>query len=279
VVGIKPTYDTISRDGIIPLAPSLDHIGIISRSCWDTGVVLKILVEDSCFNNSYIKGTLENFIKGNDNRVRKMILGIPARYFLENVEPELAKCFYRFLDVMESINYENAAVSIEGTRHIYRTWRNIRLTEASELHMKQVINRRAEYSPEVRKMIDEGLKIPAVDYIHSCLLKNQVTENFHKALKKVDVLVTPTTNISAPEFNRFVTESEELNLRIALLKNSIPFNINGFPAINIPVGFDRFGVPVGIQIIGRPRDEGKILTVGSAFEHEFNSLRKFTPTI
>jgi aspartyl-tRNA(Asn)/glutamyl-tRNA(Gln) amidotransferase subunit A len=106
-----------------------------------------------------------------------------------------------------------------------------------------------------------------------------VTENFHKALKKVDVLVTPTTNISAPEFNRFVTESEELNLRMALLKNSIPFNINGFPAINIPVGFDRFGVPVGIQIIGRPRDEGKILTVGSAFEHEFNSLRKFTPTI
>ncbi len=280
IVGIKPTYDIISRDGIINLAPALDHIGCMTRSSWDAAVVLKVLIQDSRFKyNSKCVDSLSDIIAGSSEKAKKLTLGIPSDYFLDSTEPEIEKCLHKFLNIMESSNCAVNCVSIEGTKQIYKTWKCIRLSEASEQHRKWIFGRGAEYSPEVREMINEGLEIRAVDYIYSFRLKNRLTQDFLRTLKKADVLVTPTIGITAPKFSSFKTETEKLNLRRALLKNSIPFNLNGFPAVTIPVGFDRFGIPVGIQIIGKPYHEGTILSVANTFEKKNNSLDKFIPKI
>jgi aspartyl-tRNA(Asn)/glutamyl-tRNA(Gln) amidotransferase subunit A len=133
----------------------------------------------------------------------------------------------------------------------------------------------AEYSTEVRNMIKKGLEISAVDYIHACKLKNQLRKNFLGALKTTDVLVAPFTNITAPKFTSFMNEDENLSIRNSLLRNSILFNITGLPAVNIPVGLDRFGIPVGVQIVGRPFEEAIILSLGYEFEQKYNFLDRF----
>jgi aspartyl-tRNA(Asn)/glutamyl-tRNA(Gln) amidotransferase subunit A len=128
----------------------------------------------------------------------------------------------------------------------------------------------AEHSTEVRNMIKKGLEISAVDYIHAYKLKNQLRKNFLGALKTTDVLVAPFTNITAPKFTSFMNEDENLSIRNSLLRN-----ITGLPAVNIPVGLDRFGIPVGVQIVGRPFEEAIILSLGYEFEQKYNFLDRF----
>jgi aspartyl-tRNA(Asn)/glutamyl-tRNA(Gln) amidotransferase subunit A len=128
-------------------------------------------------------------------------------------------------------------------------------------------------------MIKKGLEISAVDYIHARKLKAQITNSFLEAVKTTDVLVLPSTNITAPKFSRFVNEDENLNIRNSLLRNSIPFNISGMPAVNIPVGLDRHGIPVGVQIVGRPFEESIILSLGNEFEQYYKLVEKFIPPI
>ena len=280
IVGIKPTYDAINREGIINLAPSLDHLGCMTRSSTDAALVLKILMEDSrSYRNSTALNSLSEFKDGIKEKEKKLVLGVPSDYFLDCVEPEIENCFYNFINIMESSNYVVNRVSIDGTKRIYETWKCIRLSEASEQHKKWIFSRGNEYSSEVRKMIYEGLDIRAVDYIQSFRFKNKLTKNFLKTLKKADVLITPTIDITAPKFSTFRKELVQSRLRRNLLKNCIPFNLNGFPAITIPVGFDRSGIPVGVQIIGKPYQEAIIISVANAFEQMNNSLKKFIPKI
>ncbi len=121
----------------------------------------------------------------------------------------------------------------------------------------------------VKDMIQiKGVRCTAVDYIHAYKLKNQLTNNFLEALKATDVLVLPSTSITAPKFKSFMNDDENLSIRNSLLRNSIPSNISGLPAVNVPVGLDRFGIPVGVQIVGRPFEEAIILSLGYKFEHQ-----------
>jgi aspartyl-tRNA(Asn)/glutamyl-tRNA(Gln) amidotransferase subunit A len=129
-------------------------------------------------------------------------------------------------------------------------------------------------------MIENGLNIFAVDYIHSYRFKNEIRNNFLKSLKIADILVLPTTTVTAPKCSSFLRDNEESSkIRSALLRNNIPFNITGLPSVSIPVGFDRFKIPIGVQIVGKPYQEGTILSIAFAFEQKSNSLAKFIPPI
>jgi aspartyl-tRNA(Asn)/glutamyl-tRNA(Gln) amidotransferase subunit A len=279
VVGIKPTYDLISRDGIINLAPSLDHVGCITRSAWDAALVLKILIQkDRLLHFPNVSNSGEDIIEEIGYKHEKLVVGIPHDYFFNDADPEIVRCFYKFVKVIESFGNQIKMVSIKGTNKIESSWTSIRLAEASEQHMRWIRGRASEYSEEVRMMIRNGLRISAVHYIHSCRLKNELRNNFLKSLKMADILVLPTTTVTAPKYSSLVRDNEESSkVRSALLRNNIPFNITGLPAVSIPVGFDRCRIPVGVQIIGKPYQEGTILSVAHAFEQQYNSLAKFIP--
>jgi aspartyl-tRNA(Asn)/glutamyl-tRNA(Gln) amidotransferase subunit A len=279
-VGLKPTYDLIARDGVINLAPSLDHIGCITRSAWDAALVLKVLMQNKpSMRDDKAANSLDNMIHKNVSRKEGLLIGIPDDYFFENTDRDIVKCFNKFVKIIESSGNNVKSISIKGTNLIHPTWTYIRLAEAAEQHRKWIMTRATEYSAEVRTMIRKGLKISAVDYISACKLKNQLRNNFLEALKIADVLVLPSTNITAPKFSSFTNEDEKVSIRNALLRNSIAFNVTGLPAVNIPVGLDRFRIPVGVQIVGKPCDEATILSVGNEFEQKYNSVDRFIPPI
>jgi aspartyl-tRNA(Asn)/glutamyl-tRNA(Gln) amidotransferase subunit A len=184
------------------------------------------------------------------------------------------------VNVIESSGNQIKIVSIKGVNKIESSWTPIRLAEASEQHLRWIRTKSSEYSEEVRTMIKNGLKIFAVDYIHSCRFKNEIRNNFLKSLKIADILVLPTTTVTAPKYSSFVRDNKESSkIRNALLRNNIPFNITGLPAVSIPVGFDRFRIPIGVQIVGKPYQEGTILSIAFAFEQKYTSLAKFIPPI
>jgi len=281
VVGIKPTYDLISRNGIINLAPSLDNIGCITRSAWDAAVVLKNLIEkDRLFHYPKISNSGEDIFEEIGHKYRKLVVGIPHDYFLDETDLEIVRGFYKFVNVIESSGNRIKIVSIKGINKIKSAWTSIRLAEASEQHLSWIRSKASEYSEEVRTMIENGLNIFAVDYIHSYRFKNEIRNNFLKSLKIADILVLPTTTVTAPKCSSFLRDNEESSkIRSALLRNNIPFNITGLPSVSIPVGVDRFKIPIGVQIVGKPYQEGTILSIAFAFEQKSNSLAKFIPPI
>jgi aspartyl-tRNA(Asn)/glutamyl-tRNA(Gln) amidotransferase subunit A len=279
-VGLKPTYDLVARDGVINLAPSLDHVGCITRSMCDAAIVLEALTDNPPYTRKNKKANLLDYISHkNVSRKNKLIVGIPDDYFFENIDLELIKHFDYFIKTIESEVSNIKFISIKGTNLIPSTWTIIRLAEAAEQHKRWIMTKSAEYSLEVRNMIKKGLGISAVDYIHACKLKNQLTNNFLEALKATDVLVLPSTNITAPKFKNFAIDNENSSIRNSLLRNSIPFNISGLPAVNVPVGLDRFGIPVGVQIVGRPFEEEIILSLGYEFEQKCNFVDRFIPPV
>jgi aspartyl-tRNA(Asn)/glutamyl-tRNA(Gln) amidotransferase subunit A len=283
VVGLKPTYGRVSKFGVVPLTESLDHVGCVTRSAWDAAAVLEWISgwDPSDPISKHKKVPSYTYIIENSN-VEGIPIGVPKDYFFDYVHPEVEYLFYQFLESIKSLGYKVLDLDLQNPERYYNTWRVIRYAEASELHARWFKTRKEDYSEEVREMLIQGTKISAVDYIHAMRIIN---EELKKELlmmfkQKIEVIVVPTTIISAPSFDELMVidiRSTVLETREALLRNTILFNSTGFPAVSIPIGLTKDNMPVSAQIIGPPFREEKILSVAYNYECLKDTRTKFTP--
>jgi aspartyl-tRNA(Asn)/glutamyl-tRNA(Gln) amidotransferase subunit A len=288
VVGIKPTYGRVSKHNIFPLSPSLDHVGCITRSAWDTSVVMEYIsgwdpLDESCARKkvpAYTRRIVEN-----SNNIQGVRIGIPKKYFFDHVYPQIESLFYDFIETLRSagaiVVYD---LDLHETEKYQRAWQNIRLAEASEIHIKWLKTRADDYSLEVRRMLTQGTKISAIDYISAINTIRKVRKEFLSILNsRVDVVMVPTTIIPAPRFDEETIRFDKntvLEIREALLRNTILFNAIGLPAISIPVGLTKGKkMPVAAQIIGPPFMEETILSMAYCYENINNSSKMFIPPI
>ena len=282
-VGLKPTYARVSTYGVVPLAPSLDHVGCITRSAWDAAAVLECISgwdpSDQISSRKKVPQYTKIVEKSN---LEGMAIGVPKDYFFDYVDSEVESLFYQFLESLKSLGYKVFDIDLHNTERYCNTWRDIRYAEASEVHEQWFKTRMEDYSEEVREMLIRGTKISAVDYIHAKrIINEELKKEFLTILQeKIDVIVVPTTIISAPRFDELmVTDigNSVLQTREALLRNTILFNSIGFPAVSIPVGLTKDNMPVGVQIIGPPFTEGKILSVAYNYECKNRKRINFMP--
>lgn len=284
VVGLKPTYGLISKHNVIPLSPSLDHVGCITRSVWDAAAVLECIVDRNVLGgatpvakkgiSSYTK-----FIEG--KRGKKNVIGIPLKYFFDVLSPEVERLFYSFIEsISESTIIHQEKINLSNTSKYFKSWRDVRLAEAAKVHLRWLKTRFEDYGIEVRNLLLEGTKISAVDYIKSRDLAKEIRCEFMSILhNKVDALIVPTTIIPATKFDEEtvnINDNATLKTREALLRNTIIFNCTGLPTISIPIGLTSDGLPVGAQIIGAAYDEELILSIAYDCEKQLNNKTKKT---
>jgi aspartyl-tRNA(Asn)/glutamyl-tRNA(Gln) amidotransferase subunit A len=284
VVGLKPTYGRISKHNVFPLSSSLDHVGCITRSAWDAAAIMEYIagrdpLDETSENNevpAYTKIIEKSSLKG-------IRIGIPKEYFFDHLYPEVQRLFYGFVETLRSNGSTIVDVlDFHHTSKYFRSWQDIRLAEAAEIHLKWLNTRAYDYSDEVRNMLIKGTKISAVDYIHALrAIREKIREEFLSVLShNVDILIVPTTIIAAPRFNEEMVSTEGntlLQTRDALLQNTIVFNSTGLPVISIPIGLTKDSTPVGAQIIGPPFKEEVILSIAYSYECINNSIDKFIP--
>ena len=175
-------------------------------------------------------------------------------------------------------------VDLHNTEKYHSSWLHIRLPEAAEIHLEWLRTRSEDYSKEVREMLIEGMHESAVDYLLAKrIVKHEIRREFISILKHdVDVIIIPTTIIPAPRFNEKTVRIKSetiLKTREALLRNNVVFNSIGLPAVTIPIGLTRNGLPIGGQIIGPPFKESLILSVAYSFECNNNTMNKLVPPI
>ena len=276
VAGLKPTYGKISSEGVIALAPSLDHIGIITRNVFDTYTIFKIITNLNRDDRVKIYNYRGSTIRKTMSNRKKIVIGCPDNYFLNDLNPRILKCFERFIETITSLGYRVKNISLNATEKIERAWTTIRLAEASEQHAK-FQRKSSEYSEEVATMLKMGKKVPAVRYIQSCKFRTEMINICNKIFSTIQIMITPTTPITAPSFAAIEDPKKSLEIRQLLLRNVIPFNLIGFPALNIPLGLDKNNVPIGVQLIGKPNCEDQILSFANDIQNKKNY--KFIPRI
>ena len=285
VVGLKPTYGRISKNGVFPLSPSLDHVGCITRSTWDAAAVVQYIAGldplDEMSEDKDVSAYTEIIEKSNPRGIR---VGIPKDSFCDYLDPEVQDLFYDFIEFLrltQGIIVFN--LDLRNTEKYYKSWLDLRLAEAANIHQEWLKTKPDDYSQEVRQMLVQGTKISAVDYIHSLDIVKEIKKEFLSILNQhVEAIIVPTTIIPAPRFEEetvSIGENTVLETRQALLRNTIVFNSTGLPAISIPIGLTKHNMPVGAQIIGPPFKEEMILSIAYSYERLNNSMNKFIPNL
>lgn len=272
VVGLKPTYGRVSKHGVFPLAPSLDHVGCITRSAWDAAAILECISGWDPYDQASSRRKIPQYTKiVNKSNAKGLAVGIPKAYFFDYVDSEVGRLFNQFVDNLKSLEYKVSDIGLQNYQKYSKTWRDLRYPEATAVHEDWFKTRAEGYSLEVRKMLIIGTKVSAVDYLQAKkIIEVELKKELLTILKEmVDVIIVPTTIIPAPRFEELDVidiGGTLMQTREALLRNTILFNSTGFPAISIPIGLTKDNMPVGAEIIGPPFGEERILSLAYNYE-------------
>jgi aspartyl-tRNA(Asn)/glutamyl-tRNA(Gln) amidotransferase subunit A len=265
IVGLKPTYGLVSVAGVIPLAESLDHAGPLARTVADACIMLQAIA------GKYPKGVPPaDFRKLKREPSRRFRLGWPKEYFFERVDTEVQRAIEAAANVFRSAGARIEEVSLPHLGDSLEASANIALAEATHYHQSQGFYpaRADEYGADVSSRLKMGTEVRAADYLRAFEVKRQMENDFESAFEGVDAILAPTVPIAAPLIGETEVKisGEKETVRSALVRLNRPANMTGHPAVSVPCGFTRVGLPMGLQLIGPRWGEARLLTIALAYE-------------
>jgi len=269
-VGLKPTFGRVSVFGTMPLAPSLDHIGPLARSVADAAILLGLIAGRDPLDPTSSPRPVEDFRSVLRKPFRKFRLGRPREHYWDKLDAEVRRSAEAAVRGMEKRGAVVREVSLPHLKESLDAATEVSLAEA--LHVHEAAGyfpaRAAEYGEEVRQRIDAGGKVPAHRYLAGFDVRKRLLAEFDAAFQDVDAIVAPTVPVPAPLIGAesVPVDGEQIGVRPALVGHSRPANFTGLPAISIPCGFTRDGLPVGLQLIGRAFDEATLLRIAYSYE-------------
>jgi aspartyl-tRNA(Asn)/glutamyl-tRNA(Gln) amidotransferase subunit A len=251
VVGLKPTYGLVSTAGIIPLSVSLDHAGPIARTVEDAAILLDAITDGATRRRDTLKVGIGNFT-----------LGVPREYFFDNLDPEVAAAVQRAVADFATLTGEVRELTLPVDED-----RTLQAAEAYAYHRERVATSAELYDPETLRRIRTGEHISESDRQSALEKLQQSRRDIAGRFEEIDVFVMPTTPIPAPRIADLTNDRTLLRpAELLLLRNTRPINVWGLPAISVPCGFTKQGLPIGLQIVGPPGGEAKVLRAAHAFE-------------
>ena len=251
VVGLKPTYGIVSARGLIPLSESLDHVGPITATVADSALLLKT-----------IAGPEMPEVDITSQSELRLRVGVPRSYFFDDLDPEVAAAMEAALRVLKSMGAELSDLSLEVP-----TDRKLQSAESWAFHRDFVSRDPSLYQPETLRRLRSGENISEEETAQKRRELREAREAIGRVFERVDLIVTPTTPIPAPKISELLEDPELLRPReLVLLRNTRPFNVWGLPAISIPCGKTRNGLPIGMQIAGPHWGDNLVLQAAYAFE-------------
>jgi aspartyl-tRNA(Asn)/glutamyl-tRNA(Gln) amidotransferase subunit A len=256
VVGLKPTYDRVSRRGVMPLGLTLDHVGPLARTVRDAGLAFSVLATHS-----------SGYIPPAHADLSGMRIGVPDNFFVENIAPDVMLAFRAAVQTAAALGAHVTEVRLPDAGALNVIGRVVQLAEASGL-LAGYLNRRDEFGADVLALVEQGRLIPATDYVNAQRARRLLTRDFSKIWMNLDCLMTPATPMTAPKIGEMsvVFGSLTEDVRSAATRLARPFNVLGWPALVLPCAFSAEGLPIGLQLIAPPKQEDTLLQAGAALE-------------
>ena len=266
-VGLKPTTGRVSRYGVMPLDFSLDHMGPLTRSVRDAALTLQAIAGFDPRDETSSQVPVGDYLPSPGCSVRDTRIGLPQNFYFDRLDPEVDAAVRAMAAKAESLGARVIPVRVPDIAALNTVGRVILLAEASAL-MEKYLAKRDQFGADVLALLDQGRLVPATDYINAQRLRRMMQREFAQLWPQVDCLFTPTTPTPAPRIGETTTQFGEHteDVRLAATRLVRGINVLGLPAISMPCGSDRRGLPLGLQIVGRPFEEALVLKVAAALE-------------
>lgn len=269
IVGLKATHGRISLQGVTPLSWSLDHVGPMTRTVRDAALMLQVIAGYDPDDLGSSETPAPDYTAKLHQDIKGLKLGVPRSFFPNYTDPEVKQAFDAAVKMLAGLGARIEEVTLPPLENV---WTQIALpilnAEANTWHEPYLQNQAEDYGPTVRKFLERGKNTSAIEYVKAQRAKARFRREALAACGGVDALLTPGELIPPPlhEARSVAINGKEVSLMSALISATCPFNLTGQPALSIPCGFSTSGLPLALQIVGKPFDEATVLQVGYAYE-------------
>jgi aspartyl-tRNA(Asn)/glutamyl-tRNA(Gln) amidotransferase subunit A len=268
VVGIKPTFGRVSKHGVFPLSWTLDHVGPLTRTVEDNALLLNALAGYDPKDPYSANRPAEDFARDLGRGVEGTMIGLPNDFYFEHIEDEVGKRVSEAIQVFLSLGAQVREVGIPHLRETLKAQRYILAADAYAIHEERLKRAPERFDEEVRKRLLEGERLKAHRYASAQQRRLEARDEFEEALREADVLLAPTVPITATIIGQREVDigGHEEPVRSAVTRLTGPANLSGLPSLSVPCGSTTRGMPVGMQLLGRPFDETTLYRFGHAYE-------------
>jgi len=269
IVGLKPTYGRVSRAGVMALSWSLDHVGPMTRTVADAALMLSVMAghdpRDATSSHRPVPATLTLV----DGSVSGLRVGVAENFYFDGIDPEMDSAVRAALAGLDDLGARIETLTLPDPESMVSISNVIARSEAAAIHHRVLRERPHELGAAVRMRLGIGLGISATDYLQALRLRARLTREFiAEVFARVDVLVLPVIPEPAP--THAANEEGGVEAKVARMgrfsRLTRPINGLGLPALSVPCGLSRDGLPLAFQIVGRPFDEPTVLRLGHAYE-------------
>ncbi|NLJ85739.1 MAG: Asp-tRNA(Asn)/Glu-tRNA(Gln) amidotransferase subunit GatA [Firmicutes bacterium] len=294
IVGLKPTYGLVSRYGLIPAAPSLDHVGPLTRDVRDAALVLQAIAGWDGKDPTSVQKELPNYEAVLSEDITGLVVGLPKELLDNELDPEAKEAIFGVANVLESLGARVEAISLPHAEYAMASFYLIASAEISSSlacfdgvrlgkrygeakdTTSMFMKTRGQLGIEAKRRILVGTAILQEDnyttyFVKAQKVRTKIREDFQQAFGRCDVILSPTT--PTPAF----TLGHKLDRPVIMYKSDVYTslaNLAGIPALSVPCGYTEGGLPLGMQIMGKPFDEATVLKVGHLYEQQTASERR-----
>jgi aspartyl-tRNA(Asn)/glutamyl-tRNA(Gln) amidotransferase subunit A len=270
ITGVRPTIGRVSNTGVLPLAWSMDTVGPMARSARDCALLLSVLAgHDASDTGSSAVPVADYRAAVHTAHVDGLRIGTIADYSLTHLQPAVAKALRAALDTLTAAGAGIRDVRIDDIEGNISAQLTVEAAEPSAYHQRNLRARPHDYGDDVRLLLQAGELLPAVHYLQAQRYRALLRSQMLTALNTVDVIVCPTLPFTATalgEVSVVIDEGSPEDMLSAIMQFTGLPSLTGLPALSVPCGFDDAGLPIGMQIIGRPYAEATLLAVAAAFQ-------------
>ena len=268
IVGLKPTYGRVSRHGLTPLAWSMDHPGPMVRTVEDAAISMNIIAGYDPQDVASADIPVPDYTAALTGDVQGLRIGLPRQYFDAPLDPEVRQSVNDAVGQLESLGAEIRDVDFPEFNDAAAISTTMLMAEATACFRELLASDGGRMYEPVRLRLEAGLFISAADYLRAQQGRAVFDRAARRLLEDVDLLAGPSEPVTAPPILQqlVLAGEQEIGTVAALTQYTRPYNITGFPAISVPCGFSSEGLPIGLQLAGRPFDEETVLRAAHAYE-------------
>ena len=265
VVGIKPTYGRVPLFGVFPLAPSLDHVGPMTRSVADAAALLDVLAGFDPRDPGALREPPPDCSAELDGGVRGLRIGYDETYASEGVAPEVSDAVRLALDVLREQGAEIVAFRMPDWLDLVRCWPMSCAVECALAHQNTFPSRAEDYGPSLRRTLEGASAFSALDLARADSLRRQFRADLRECFEAIDLIACPSLILPAPPIE-IIAAAAQGGDAAPFMKFTAPYDYSGSPTLSLPCGFSGDGLPLSLQLVGRHLEEGLMCRAGHAYQ-------------
>ncbi len=262
VVGFKPTRGRVSTRGVFPLSWNLDHVGPLTKCVKDAAIMLQVISVYDAIDPSSIRMLTGDYLGHliDDMEGRRIAFG--SGNFIESSDPEVLNAVRETAKVFESMGCKIQKVNVDWMQEAALANKTMTQSDGAAVHRDRLKEHPEMFGDDIRRRLEDGAKTTSTEYILARRAQAEVQKRCELFFDSTDFLILPTTPIAAPT----IEGHDAVEQAGRLTRFTAPFNLAGLPAISIPCGFTKEGLPIGLQIISRAWGDAKVLNAAYAYE-------------